>query len=88
MEQLYEGRLKGVTKQLETSTTKNKEYEKMVKHMRKKSTADREELVKVRFKKLIVCLFFVIFFPVINKRNVNQFILFIFYFLACRQKMK
>lgn len=49
LEQLYEGRLKGVTKQLESSTSKNKEHEKMVKYLRKKSAADREELVKVSY---------------------------------------
>lgn len=47
LEQLYEGRLKNIQSQLDTAVTKNTEYEKLVKFMRKKSTADKDALVKV-----------------------------------------
>lgn len=47
LEQLYEGRLKNIQTQLDTAVTKNTEYDKMVKYMRKKSAADKDALVKV-----------------------------------------
>lgn len=47
LEQLYDGRLKNIQTQLETATTKNGEYDKMVKYMRKKGAADKDNLVKV-----------------------------------------
>lgn len=47
LEQLYEGRLKNTQAQLEAAVTKNEEYEKMVKFLRKRSAAEKETLVKV-----------------------------------------
>lgn len=49
LEQLYEGKLKSTQKQLEASSLKNEEYEKMVKYLRKKSAADKDALVKVKY---------------------------------------
>lgn len=46
MEQLYEGRLKNLQSQLDSAVTKNTEYDKMVKYLRKKSSADKDALVK------------------------------------------
>lgn len=47
LEQLYEGRFKNIQTQLDTAVTKNMEYDKMVKYMRKKGAADKDALVKV-----------------------------------------
>lgn len=48
LEQLYEGRLKSTQTELERSLAKNKDYEKMVKHMRKRSVGEKDEVVKVK----------------------------------------
>lgn len=48
LEQLYDGKLKNLQTQLDASVTKNTEYEKMVKFMRKKGAADKEALVKMK----------------------------------------
>lgn len=48
LEQLYDGKFKNTQAQLEAAVSKNEEYEKMVKFMRKKSAVDKESLVKVR----------------------------------------
>lgn len=48
LEQLYEGQLKSVKSELDRSVKKNEEYEKMVKHMRKKSVAEKDEIVKLK----------------------------------------
>lgn len=50
--QLYEGRLKNLQNQLDAAVTKNTEYEKMVKYLRKKSAADKDALVKVLYKSM------------------------------------
>lgn len=47
LEQLYEGRLKNIQTQLDTAVTKNSEYDKMVKYMRKKGSAEKDALIKV-----------------------------------------
>lgn len=47
LEQLYEGRLKNTQAQLDAAVTKNEEYEKMVKFMRKRSAVEKDGLVKV-----------------------------------------
>lgn len=47
LEQLYQGKLKGAQSQLDASNAKAKEQEKFIKHVRKRSAADKEELVKV-----------------------------------------
>lgn len=52
LEQLYEGRLKNIQTQLDTAVTKNTEYDKMVKYMRKKSATDKDAVVKV-FKQFL-----------------------------------
>lgn len=56
MEQLYDGRLKNLQNQLDSAVTKNTEYDKMVKYLRKKSTTDKDALVKVilYIKKLLI----------------------------------
>lgn len=50
MEQLYDGRLKNLQNQLDAAVTKNTEYDKMVKYLRKKSAADKDALVKVAYE--------------------------------------
>lgn len=50
-EQLYEGRMKNLQNQLDAAVTKNTEYDKMVKYLRKKSANDKDALVKVRYNK-------------------------------------
>lgn len=48
LEQLYDGKFKNTQAQLDAAVSKNQEYERMVKFMRKKSAVDKESLVKVR----------------------------------------
>lgn len=48
LEQLYEGRLKNLQNEMERSLDKNKEYEKIVKHFRKKSANEKDEIVKLK----------------------------------------
>lgn len=48
LEKLYEGRFKSMQTELDRSNAKNKDYEKLVKHMRKRSAHEKDELVKVK----------------------------------------
>lgn len=48
LEQLYEGRVKNIQSELDRSVDKNTEYEKILKHFRKKSAAEKDELVKLK----------------------------------------
>lgn len=49
-EQLYEGRLKNLQSQLDAAVTKNTEYDKMVKYLRKKGATDKDAVVKVSYQ--------------------------------------
>lgn len=48
LEKLYDGRFKSMQNELDRSTAKNKDYEKMLKHMRKRSAQEKSDLVKVK----------------------------------------
>lgn len=48
LEKLYDGRFKAMQNELDRSIAKNKDYEKLVKHMRKRSAHEKDELVKVK----------------------------------------
>lgn len=48
LEKLYDGRFKSMQSELDRSVAKNKDYEKMVKHLRKRSANEKDELVKAK----------------------------------------
>lgn len=48
LEKLYDGRFKSMQAELDRSVAKNKDYEKMVKHLRKRGAHEKDELVKAK----------------------------------------